>query len=661
MRWGFMLGVCYYPEHWPEARWAQDAAKMRELGLTTVRIGEFAWGRMEPDPGRYEFEWLDRAIETLGAAGMRVVIGTPTATPPKWLIDAHPEILPVDIHTGTVRGFGSRRHYDFSSEVYLAESLRITTVLAERYGANRHVIGWQTDNELCCHDTAPSGSPAARDAFRRWCAERYGTAEALNAAWGNVFWSMEYRSFDEIELPILAVTETSPAHRLAYRRFTSDQVAKWHAAMVAIIRSHAQGQWVTHNFIPMDQTGVDNFALCEPLDFVSFDNYPLGITDIALARAPAEQLLPFMRTGLPDLTALYLDQTRGLSKGAFWLMEQQPGPVNWAPHNPMPAPGMVRLWTLQAFAHGAACVSYFRWRQAPFAQEQMHAGLLRPDHEPAEAWGEIAQVAAEIEALEAMGGSLAEKAPQSAVALIIDIESRYVSDIEKQGAGYTYDRQVYEYYSALRALGLDVDCIAPGQDLAGYKIVVVPGLAMPGAATLAALEASDALLVIGPRAGAKTQEFTVPDSLAPGALRALVPVRVRAVETLRPDCGGALIAGNQRFGSGVWRELLDVLGGDAVATYETGAAAVVRAGRVTYLGCVTDAAYLHQLFEDLATEAGLTTMALAPTLRLRRRGALMFAFNYAAQPADAPASADAMFVIGGRSVPAYGVSVWRAE
>ena len=188
---------------------------MRALGLTTVRIGEFAWGRMEPDPGRYEFDWLDRAIETLGAAGMRVVIGTPTATPPKWLIDAHPEILPVDIHTGTVRGFGSRRHYDFSSETYLAEALRITTVLAQRYGNNPHVIGWQTDNELCCHDTAMSGSPAARDAFRQWCADRYGTVEALNAAWGNVFWSMEYRRFDEIELPILAGTEPSPSHPLA--------------------------------------------------------------------------------------------------------------------------------------------------------------------------------------------------------------------------------------------------------------------------------------------------------------------------------------------------------------------------------------------------------------------------------------------------------------
>ncbi len=650
-----MLGVCYYPEHWPESRWSQDAAMMRALGLTTVRIGEFAWSRLEPDPGRYDFAWLDRAIETLGAAGMRVVIGTPTATPPKWLIDAHPEILPVDIHTGRVRGFGSRRHYDFSSEIYLAEALRITDVLAARYGNNPHVIGWQTDNELCCHDTAMSGSPAARDAFQQWCNDRYGSIEALNTAWGNVFWSMEYRSFDEIELPILAVTETSPSARYAYRQFSSDQVVRWHAAMVAAIRVHAKDQWITHNFIPMDQTGIDNFALCEPLDFVSFDNYPLGITDIALARAPAAELMPFMRTGLPDLTALYLDQTRGLSKGAFWLMEQQPGPVNWAPHNPAPAPGMVRLWTLQAYAHGAACVSYFRWRQAPFAQEQMHAGLLRPDHEPAEAWGEIAQVAAELEAL----GSLEERAPQADVAIIVDIDSRYVSDIEKQGAGYRYDQQLFRYYSALRSIGLDVDCVAPGQDLSGYKLVVVPGLAMPGESTLAALAASDALIVIGPRSGAKTREFTLPDGLAPGDLRALVPVRIRMVETLRPDCNGALMAGNLRFESGVWREQFDVLDGEVLATYETGAAAVMRHKRATYIGCVTDDAYLRHLFEGLATEEGLATMALPPTLRLRRRGDMTFAFNYAPERVEVPVPTGADFIVGGAMVPPYGVSVWR--
>ena len=213
-----MFGVCYYPEHWPQSQWGQDATMMAELGLTYVRIGEFAWSRLEPNPGEYDFGWLDAAIASLTNAGLKVVMGTPTATPPKWLIDQWPEILPVDPDTGRTRGFGSRRHYDFSSAVYLRESLRITEAMAKRYGNHKGVVGWQTDNELCCHDTALSGSALARNAFQDWCQQRYTSIDKLNNDWGNVFWSMEYRDFSEIELPIGAVTETSPAHRLAYRR-----------------------------------------------------------------------------------------------------------------------------------------------------------------------------------------------------------------------------------------------------------------------------------------------------------------------------------------------------------------------------------------------------------------------------------------------------------
>lgn len=398
-----MFGVCYYPEHWPQSKWQEDAQMMVELGLTYVRIGEFAWSKLEPNPGELNFNWLDEAILTLSNAGLKVVLGTPTATPPKWLIDQHPDILPVDINSGLVRGFGSRRHYDFSSEIYLRESIRITKALATRYGAHRGVVGWQTDNELCCHDTTLSGSATALRGFQSWCRDRYQSIEQLNNDWGNVFWSMDYRDFSEIELPILAVTETNPAHRLAYRRFSSDQVVNYHNQMIAVIRQHTSTQFITHNFIPMNETGVDNFALAAPLDFTSYDNYPLGRTDLLMSAAPAEQLRRYMRSGHPDFATYYHDQTRGLLNRGFWIMEQQPGPVNWANNNPRPAPGMIRFWTIEAFAQGADCLCYFRWRQAPFAQEQMHAGLLRPDNSKTEAWSEAEQAIAEIARLD-LGG-----------------------------------------------------------------------------------------------------------------------------------------------------------------------------------------------------------------------------------------------------------------
>eukprot|EP01037_Dinobryon_pediforme_P006443 gene6443-6510_t len=651
-----MLGVCYYPEHWPQDLWATDAARMKALGLTYVRIGEFAWSRIEPSPGTFDFAWMDSAIETLGAAGLKVVIGTPTATPPKWLIDLHPEILPVDPATGRTRGFGSRRHYDFSSKIYRTHSARITTALAERYGAHPAVVGWQTDNELCCHDTTLSASAAACDAFRTWCADRYGDIATLNAVWGNVFWSMEYRDFSEIELPVGAVTETSHAHRLAWRRFASDEVAQFHDEQVAILRRLSPGRFVTHNFIPMNETGVDNHRLARDLDFAAYDNYPLGRTDLWMKHAEPSEFRPWMRTGHPDFSSFFFDQTRGLNNRPFWIMEQQPGPVNWAMHNPRPAPGMVRLWSLEAFAHGAAVVSYFRWRQVPVAQEQMHAGLLRPDNTEAEAWPEVLRVVADIAQLGCADLPIA----QAPVALVVDVEAQWLGDIERQGSSYDYTQILLQHYRALRSLGLDVDFIAPDADATGYALVIVPALAIARPGQAARLAQSGALVLFGPRSGAKTEDFALPAGLAPGLLREAVPVRVLAVETLRPGCEGTITRGNREHASGRWRESIEAPGADVLGRYEDGSVAMVRRGRCYYLATLTDDTFLLELYEDMAAEAGVATVRLPETLRLRRRGDLVFAINYGAKAMPAPAPAGATFVLGGPTVGARDCSVWRA-
>ena len=206
------LGVCYYPEHWPEEWWADDARRMAEIGISRVRIGEFAWSRIEPDPGRFDWGWLDRAIEVLHQAGLGIILGTPTATPPKWLVDQMPDMIAID-EQGRPRGFGSRRHYCFSHLGYRAQAARITKALADRYGDHPAIVQWQTDNEYGCHDSVPSYSAAALSGFRLWLTQRYATIKALNQAWGTVFWSMEFRSFDEVTLPHLTVTEPNQIGR----------------------------------------------------------------------------------------------------------------------------------------------------------------------------------------------------------------------------------------------------------------------------------------------------------------------------------------------------------------------------------------------------------------------------------------------------------------
>ena len=268
------LGVCYYPEHWPESLWAEDAERMVQTGLKLVRIGEFAWSRLEPTPEAFRFDWLDRAIETLGGVGLDVILCTPTAAPPRWMIDRHHDMLAVD-ENGQTRGFGSRRHYCFSHEKYRAESARITRILAERYGGNPHVTAWQTDNEYGCHDTVLSYSDSARRGFADWLKRRYGTIEALNQAWGNVFWSMEYNDFEQVDLPNSTVTDPNPSHVLDFRRFSSDQVVAFNKIQVDILRQYAPGRPILHNTMGRF-TGFDHYRLGTNLDILAWDSYPLG-------------------------------------------------------------------------------------------------------------------------------------------------------------------------------------------------------------------------------------------------------------------------------------------------------------------------------------------------------------------------------------------------
>ncbi|NNC97569.1 MAG: beta-galactosidase [Gammaproteobacteria bacterium] len=650
-----MLGVCYYPEHWSRQLWQRDAEQMRDLGLEVVRIGEFCWSRIEPEDGLFKFKWLDEAIGILAAQGLNIVFGTPTATPPKWLIDKYPDILPVDPNTGATRRFGSRRHVDFSSENFLREAKRITEILVKRYGDHPAIIGWQTDNELGCHDTTLSASPAAKYAFQNWCKHRYQNIRKLNQAWGNVFWSMEYNNFEQIELPVLTVTEANPAHRLAYQRFASDQLVAFHRDIINIIRAHAPDRFITHNFIPMCDTEADNFALAEGLDFVSFDNYPLGRSDLFFADSERTKIEPYQRTGHPDYSAYFFDQVRGLSVGDFWIMEQQPGPVNWAHNNPRPEPGMVKFWSMEAFAHGAECVSYFRWRQIPFAQEQMHAGLLRNDSTKARAWDEIKDLQADLAKL-----NLHAPAYRPAkVALMTDADARWVTRIEQQGVAFDFEKVEFAFYSVLRELGIDVDFVSVDSDVSKYSLVVAPCLPVIPEHLIDTVKNSDALWLFGPRSGSKTAEFSLPDNLAPGALQTLLPVKVLSVDTTHPEQREALQYKGETYQSFGWREELEQQDCEIVATYANGSPALLKNGPLMYLGCLTDADFMRELFTDLCTELEIENYRCAEGLRVVRRNNLVFLFNYSNQTQTANITAAGDFIIGSMKVEPYSYSVFQ--
>ncbi len=642
-----MLGVCYYPEHWPEVWWAQDARRMADIGIRYVRIGEFAWSRLEPSRGAYRWAWLDRAMDVLADAGLKIVLGTPTATPPKWLMDEHPDIAPVDID-GRPRGFGSRRHYSFSSQVYWRESARIVEALARRYGEHRGLAGWQTDNEYGCHMTVLSWGPEDLKAFRSWLRQRYQSTDQLNEAWGNVFWSMELTDFEQISLPNLTVTESNPAAKLDFWRFQSSQVAAYDKMQCDIIRKHSPGRFVTHNFMGFFNE-FDHWDVGDNLDLATWDSYPIGFAEQFLPTD--EEKVRWCETSHPDIAPYHHDLYRAVGKGRWWVMEQQPGPVNWAPWNPIPKPGMVRLWTWEALAHGAEVVSYFRWRQALSAQEQMHAGLNLPgQHEWSPGGLEAKQCGEEIARI-----GVLPAATLAPVAIVYDYEAHWITHIQPQAKDFHYYELAFRWYEAMRSGGLDVDFVRPGASLAGYKLVLVPTMPHVNEAAEKAFNDYKGVLLFGPRTGSKTRHFSIPQNLPPGPLAELLGVRVVEVSSMRPSLSIA-VTGEVAGKAVKWAEHVET-SANVLARFENGTPAMIAKDKRHYLACWPDEALLRSVIALTCKEAGLLRTELPTHIRMRTRGDVTFAFNYG--PERFELDAGKKYLLGSASLDAYDVAAWR--
>ncbi len=630
------LGCCYYPEHWPETDWDNNAAHMREMGLELVRIGEFAWSRMEPQQGQYDWDWLDRAIESLAKGGLKIILGTPTATPPKWLVDSMPDMIAID-EKGNPRKFGSRRQYCFSHMPYRQECARITQIMAMRYGNHDAIMGWQTDNEYGCHDTVLSYSVAAASRFRDWLSNKYDKISALNAAWGNVFWSMEYQSFDAIDLPYLTVTEANPAHVLDYRRFASDEVVSFNKIQTEIIKKYSPDRIIMHNFMGF-YTDFDHHKVGADLDIATWDSYPLGFLE--MFPFSDEEKEKFARQGHPDIAAFHHDLYRGCSN-KWGVMEQQPGPVNWAHHNPAPLDGMVRLWTIEAMAHEADFCSYFRWRQIPFAQEQMHAGLLRPDGVEAQGALEARQAAADIAALretatlhETATNQNAQNPKAQTIALHFSYEAQWLFETQPQGQSFQYLWLVFEHYSALRRMGLNIDIVSQDDDLEGYAMVIIPSMPIINDDFIAKVKALNVPVMFGPRSGSKTKDFSIPDNLAPGPLQQLIDVKVTRVESMRE---GLHHFGTSRHGDDFridhWIE--HVVGtAEVVEQCHNGTAILSRHNNIYYCSAWPDDALLHNMLMDLLKLTDLKPIILPQELRIRRKDGFHYIFNYGCKMID---------------------------
>jgi beta-galactosidase len=641
------LGVCYYPEHWPEDMWISDAQSMYKNGIRWVRIAEFAWSRIEPEPKKFDWEWLDKAVDILGNAGLKIVMCTPTATPPRWLINQMPDMLAVD-QNGQKRKFGSRKHYSFSHKGYQKESQRITQAVAERYGSNSFIQAWQTDNEFGCHETTYSWCHSSLQEFRNWLKVKYQSIEKLNEEWGNVFWSMEYSSFEDIDLPNLTVTEANPAHHFAFRRFSSDQVKNFNSQQVKIINQFSPNRPVSHNYMG-HFVEFDHYKVSEDLDIAAWDSYPLGFLQNmqSIAREDKKLLLECYNIGDPDFQAYHHDLYRGM--GRLWVMEQQPGPVNWAKYNPVPLPGAVRMWTWEAFAHDAEVVSYFRWRQAPYAQEQMHAGLMHCDNSPAMGSKEALQVSKEIQEIKLPPTQKAD------IALLHDYEACWMTEIDGQTQDFHYTRLMLDFYKSIRINGGSLDIVGKYTDFTGYKLIIIPSFVHLDEEIFSRITLSGAKILAGPRTGVKTNGFQIPHNLSLEGLG----FKVTRVDALPQELPIEVEWKGIKGHINVWREqgqcsgTSDGKGIDDMPVVTTG-------NKGSYLCGWPDENLLKAIMKEQMLSAGLTTVSLPEYLRVRQRGNLLFFTNYGKQKVSIPKEYNGEFLLGQRELAQSDLAILKS-
>lgn len=692
------LAVDYYPSQWDEATyWDSDAKRMHAANISYVRIGEFDWALFEPQDGVYNWTILDKSFDLMHCHGLKVILGTPAETPPLWAVQNY-DILPKDANRD-LRRFGSRHHFSFSSPDYRKLNKRITEALAKRYGKHPAIGGWQLSNEFTCHATGRTWDDHAKYAFQGWLQNKYGDIATLNERQGRVFWSSQFNNFSDIDVPTQEVTESNPAHRLDWFTFSSDQVISFAKQSADAIRPYSDAP-ITTNFMG-GETSFDHhkFQHEVKLDLSTLDSYPLGNLESSAWQSD-EAKVKHMRTGDPDFQSWHLELMRSIGKeGKFGIMELQPGPVNWAQTNPSPLPGMVRLWLHEMFAHGGSLGNIFRWRSVPFAQEQMHAAMLRRDNVEDLAYKEQQEVVADFEKMQEAGLLTTElsghngapawasdsKRNHSSVALVYDYSAAWLLEASPQGGiwetntfkefPFVYLKLVSNWYTALRRLGLDVDIVGQYSDLSKYKLVVAPSIPLIGSELEKQLDAYNGSLIVGPRSASKEDVLSVPDGLPPakGPLRSRIPMKVVRVESLRDDGGDEVTntIDGSTYNVTAWSEWLECERDGKNASsqpeftykgYRDGAPASCKhtnaQGTTRYIGWYALQDSLLSLFAKAAEEAGIQTVVgsrpsaedldLGDSVRFTRHGKALFAINYSPTAEDVKGvPAEATLVFGG--------------
>ena len=647
-----LLGTAWYPEQWPESRWDADLALMQQSGVHMVRVAEFAWSRMEPEEGKYDFDWLDRAITAAAKHNIYTVIGTPTAAPPAWLTQKYPETLRMNAD-GRLDQHGNREQYNFANPKYRELARKIAEQMAKRFGHNPYVLGWQIDNEY----EMASYDPGTKAQFQQWLKARYGTLDNLNARWTTAYWSESYTSWDQIPIQ---VGYGNPGLLLSWMRFVSDTWRSYQKNQLEVLRANSDSaKFITTNTMGWFD-GYDHYTVEQDLDLAAWDDYV------------GEGRLDPVKNGFAH------DLTRGFKQKNFWVMETQPGSVNWADINNFLDKGEVRAMAWHDVGHGADTVSYWQWRSALNGQEEYHGTLLGPDGTAVPLYTEVAQVGKEFEKA---GAVLAGTSVKSEVALLHSYDSRWAINWQRHNKNYDPNVELGSYYGAIRPIAQSVDILPPTADLSSYKLVVAPGLNVlsdAAAKNLADYVRSGGHLVFGQRSAMKDDDNGLQPDRQPGPLGEILGGRVEQYYALIDP-----VPVEGQWGTGespYWAELLSIKDKDTEVLLRYGKsngwldgqpAAITRKvgkGRITYIGAWLDPKTMENAAKWMTKTSGVTTLlpnvptGVEVSVRQGSRGTIYILVNLSKQPQGITLPSAMSDVLEGGSkssvqLPVYGVAV----
>jgi len=641
---GYAFGGDYNPEQWDRDTWAEDVTLMREAGVNLVTLGVFAWASLEPEPDKFTFGWLDEVMDLLHANGISVDLATPTAAPPAWLAQEHPETLPV-AEDGHVFGFGNRLQFDPTSAVYLDRAARITRALAERYSRHPALAMWHISNEY----GPVAYTPSSAEAFRAWLRRKYGDLDTLNDAWYTRFWSQRYTSWDQVCPPEMPRSWSNPARRLDFTRFTSDALLECYVAERDIVRSFRDDIPVVTNYMRFYKR-ADYWRWAREQDAVALDIYPdPGQEDSRVA------------------ASLNFDLMRSLRGEPWLLMEQAASAVSqWRVNNPK-RPGRMRLGSYQAIAHGADSVLFFQWRASRGGHERFHSAMLPHSGTAARTWNEVAELGRELPRIAASAGSRS----RARIALYFDWDAWW-GLTESHGLprnDFDYPALVTEHYRPLLLAQHAVDTVGAESDLSRYRLVIIPNAYLVGDQFTRALDefvTGGGTVVCSFFSGVVDENNQVRQPAYPGAFRELIGAYI---DEYWPARAGeefpVLFADGTTCTADWWQESIHTETAQVTARFTSGdlagrPAVLVNqrgAGRVVYVGTRLDRPGLARTLLGAAAEAGISpVVADAPEFVEAARRATdsdeyLFLLNHSpAEAATVPVAPDGTDLITGTQV-----------